>query len=113
MTSVLTMWSHPFPRPFGFPSTAGGISAPVPVNDAQRYLRIDFGAGTSAEPSVYATGDPFGIVGADSPFGFNSSWLSTDFDAFFTGRAGVKALNADGTALSMSGSYDGFGDTNF
>ncbi len=67
----------------------------------------------SAEPSVYATGDPFGIVGADSPFGFNSSWLSTDFDAFFTGRAGVKALNAGRTAPSMFGSHDGLGDTNF
>ena len=67
----------------------------------------------SAEPSVSATDDPFGIVDADSPFGFNSNWLSTDFDAFLTGRAGVKALNAGGTALSMSGSYDGLGDTNF
>jgi hypothetical protein len=70
-------------------------------------------AGMSAEPSVSATGDPFWIVGADAPFGFNSNWRSPDFHAFFTGDAGVKALNVCGTALSMSGSYDGLGDTNF
>ena len=67
----------------------------------------------SAEPSVSATGDPFWIVGADAPFGFNSNWRSPDFHAFFTGDAGVKALNDGGTALSMSGSYDGLGDNSF
>ncbi len=69
---------------------ADGISAPFPVNDAQRYLRIDFSAGLSAESRISATGDPFGIVGTDSSFGFNSNWLSTDFDASFTGRAGPR-----------------------
>ncbi len=67
----------------------------------------------SAGPSVSAIGDPFWIVGADAPFGFNSNWLSTDFHAFFTGHAGIKALNACGTALSIFGSYDGPGYTNF
>ena len=66
----------------------------------------------SVVPSVSAIGDPFWILGADAPFGFNSNWLSTDFHAFFTGDAGIKALNACGTALSMSGSYDGLGTTN-
>ncbi len=67
----------------------------------------------SAGPSVSAIGDPFWIVGADAPFGFNSNWRSPVFHAFFTGDAGVRALNACGAALSMFGSYDGPGDNNF
>jgi len=62
---------------------------PVPVYEAAWYFRIDFGAGMGADPSVSTTGDPFGIGFAASPFGFDPSWLSTNFDAFFTGGAGV------------------------
>jgi len=92
MTSVLTVWSHPFPHPIGFPSTPDGIFCSVPV-PSQYYARQDpgitFRGGISANHNVTAIGDPFAFAG--SPFGFNSNWLSTDFDAFFTGRAGVKA----------------------
>ncbi|MGI9403508.1 MAG: outer membrane protein [Hyphomicrobium sp.] len=63
---------------------------PVPVYEPQWYFRIDFGAGVGADPSVSSSGVPFDVGGlALTPFGFDSSWLSENFDAFFTGGAGV------------------------
>jgi len=62
---------------------------PVPVYDAQWYFRIDFGAGMGGDPSVSTSGDPFGRGFASVPFGFSPSWLSDNFDAFFTGGGGV------------------------
>lgn len=63
---------------------------PVPVYAPQWYFRIDFGAGMGADPSVSASGDPFDVGGlALTPFGFDSSWLSENFDAIFTATGGV------------------------
>lgn len=65
---------------------------PVPVYDAQWYFRIDFGAGMGGDPSVSATGAPFGIgpvPAVPAPFGFDANWLSTNYDAMFTATGGI------------------------
>jgi opacity protein-like surface antigen len=65
---------------------------PVPVYDAQWYFRIDVGAGMGGDPSVSATGAPFGIgppPATSGPFGFDANWLSTNYDAMFTATGGI------------------------
>ncbi len=65
---------------------------PVPVYDAQWYFRIDVGAGMGGDPSVSATGAPFGIgppSATSGPFGFDANWLSTNYDAMFTATGGI------------------------
>lgn len=77
-------------NPYGV-ATPVPAPAPVPVYDANWYFRIDFGAGMGGDPSVSATGAPFGLgpVPALVPFGFDANWLSTNYDAMFTATGGI------------------------
>ncbi len=58
---------------------------PVPVYEAAWYLRGDFAAGFGADPSVTATGTPYG----GGTLGLNAFTLTKSFEPSFTGGVGV------------------------
>jgi len=62
---------------------------PLPVEEADWYFRADFAAGFGSQPSVSASGTPFGTGTATNAIGFDPSWLSEDFLPSFTGGVGV------------------------
>lgn len=62
---------------------------PMPVDEADWYFRADFAAGFGSQPSVTASGTPFGTGTANNTIGFNPNWLSDDFLPSFVGGVGV------------------------
>jgi len=62
---------------------------PVPVYEAAWYFRADFAAGFGSDPSVTATGTPYGSGTAAGTIGLTPAWLSKSFEPSFTGGVGV------------------------
>ena len=62
---------------------------PVPTYEAAWYFRADFAAGFGGQPSVEASGTPFGDLGLKNTIGLDDAWLSKSFEPGFTGGVGV------------------------
>lgn len=71
------------------PPTPVPAPIPVPVYEPEWYFRADFAAGFGTQPSVTASGTPFGTGVATRSVGFDPGWLSQDFLPSFTGGVGV------------------------
>jgi opacity protein-like surface antigen len=71
-------------NPYGV-ATPVPAPIPVPVYEASWYLRGDFAAGFGADPSVTATGTPYG----GNTLGLNAFTLTKSFEPSFTGGVGV------------------------
>ena len=62
---------------------------PVPYDEPAWYFRADFAAGFGSQPSVTASGLPFGTGSALNSIGVGSAALSSSFEPGFTGGVGV------------------------